>query len=847
AVTDSVLLMLDDGWRQGTVLDQGHRVRCQPGLIGSEVNRKLRQYERKLGPDPASIDSCMIGGIAANNASGMCCGTAQNSYQTMSAMSFILADGTQVKSDDLVSVENFKNTHKDLIESLTSLAKQCREDNELVSLIKHKYRLKNTTGFSLNALIDFTDPIEILTHLMIGSEGCLGFISDITYNTVPDYAAKATGLYVFPSLEAACQWVVDYGDMTMHAIELLDDRALASVPETLKGLVKYGRGNAALLIECQAESQQQLAEYTAALDAVLGDDQITSKFQFSQDEATRSKLWKVRKGVVPAIAARRRPNTSVIIEDIAFPREHLAEGIKALRECFTKQHYLDISIIGHARDGNLHFILHHDFSQAHEVQQYQQLMADLGELVIRLEGSLKAEHGTGRNMAPYVAKEWGDKAYQLMHDIKSLIDPRGLLNPGVILNADKTVHIKDLKQLPITHPIIDQCMECGYCESACPSTALSFSPRQRIVLAREIEQLKMLSDTPEHQHQLQHAEQLFDDMAVATCATTSMCQLDCPVAINTGEFILEHMAQNPTITNRALKYLSVFHGLGLYTAKGFLWLRHQLETRGMAVKVPLPTMAPPLVLQAHESNEKAVWFATCTPRTMSSVAGDVPAKHLGEVLNNLMAKANIEMLPVTAANSCCGLAYRSKGLKNAAENKALALIERLEAASEGGKYPIVFDTSSCLVQVLPYLPKHLKCYEACDYVRRFILPQVDLKRQQEPIVLHINCSTKQLGLADSFKQLANACSESVQVPHGIECCGFAGTKGITKPELNAHALRHLKEQVDTDCQKGYSNSITCEVGLTEHSAIPYQSLLYLVDELSSSKAPTPKQTEQQNN
>ena len=836
AITDSVLLMLDDGWTQVKVLDDGNRVYAQPGVIGAHVNRKLAPYQRKIGPDPASIDSCMVGGIAANNASGMCCGNAQNTYQTMASMQFILADGTRVNSADLVSVDQFKNSHADLLDKLEQLGKNTRADTELADMIRHKYRLKNTTGFSLNSLIDHEDPMDILTHLLIGSEGCLGFISGITYNTVPDYTMKAAALYLFPKLESACQWVVDNQSLETNAIELMDDKALASVPDKLKGLIKPAAREVALLIECQAEDQEALEAQIDRVANSLTETDSTQHVAFTMDSATRNKLWAIRKGIAPSMASTRRPNTSVIIEDIAFPVPKLADGIKRMSEIFMANHYLDISIVGHAKDGNLHFIIANDFANDNEVSQFRALLKDMADLVVDFGGSLKAEHGTGRNMAPYVEKEWGPKAYALMKEIKAIFDPHNLLNPGVILNEDKEIHVKNLKQLPITHPMVDQCMECGLCESVCPTTKLSLTPRQRIVMARTRERLAESEQTPEQRKQLQHCEELFSTLAVDSCATTSMCKTKCPVGIDTGEYILEQKGRHPTVIARLVGWLAPLHGVGITAAKLFLRSRHWLISKGLQTNSVIPNAPKSIQLNTASSAQKGIYFSTCTERTFSNDKMGTGGKEIIEVLNSLMAKAGIELVNASKLNHCCGLPYKSQGLSKTAESKALKLADHLQEVSENGKYPIVFDASPCVQQVLGYLPKSVKTYEACDYVNRFILPKITLRPVAETIALHVPCSSSKMGLKDTLIELAQSCAEEVVVPKDIDCCGFAGSKGFTQPEVNQHALRTLKQQLPRRVKRGFSNSGSCEIGLTNTAEIPYQSLLYLVDEASNPPA-----------
>ncbi len=221
-------------------------------MIGAIANRRLARFGRKIGPDPASIDAAMIGGIAANNASGMCCGTAQNSYHTLVGLRVVLADGTVLDTRDAASRAAFADrdgrTSCAGLDAL--LARARRDDAALAARIRHKFRMKNTTGYSLNALVDFDDPLDILAHLMIGSEGTLGFISEISYRTVPEYADKASALILFDELETACRAVTALKSTPVAAVELADRAALRSVegkpglPEAIGALGPAGRGAA---------------------------------------------------------------------------------------------------------------------------------------------------------------------------------------------------------------------------------------------------------------------------------------------------------------------------------------------------------------------------------------------------------------------------------------------------------------------------------------------------------------------------------------------------------------------------------------------------------------------------
>ncbi|MFZ4482185.1 MAG: FAD-binding and (Fe-S)-binding domain-containing protein, partial [Rhodoferax sp.] len=490
AVTDSVLALIGEGFASCEIAPDASTVRAGPGIIGGEVNYRLAPFGRKIGPDPASINACKIGGIAANNASGMCCGTSQNSYRTLLGMRVILADGSLLDTEDAASVAAFRRSHASLLQELGQLGASTRADAALAARIRHKYQIKNTTGYSLNALVDFKDPIDILAHLMIGSEGTLGFIARITYQTVVEDPCKASALVFFPDIASACQAVIRLKKEPVSAVELLDRPALRSVqdkPGMPAAMRELGQDSAALLIEVRAQTAAALQlRIDASIGALTGIDTIDPP-AFSTDPATCEMYWKVRKGTFPSVGAMRRTGTTVIIEDVAFPIESLAAATLDLQALLRQHGYHEGIIFGHALEGNLHFVFTQDFSAAAEVERYARFMEDICALVVgKYDGSLKAEHGTGRNMAPYVEMEWGRQASDLMRRIKQLFDPQNLLNPGVILNDDAQAHLKHLKPMPAAEEMVDRCIECGFCEPLCPSHRLTLSPRQRIVSWREL-------------------------------------------------------------------------------------------------------------------------------------------------------------------------------------------------------------------------------------------------------------------------------------------------------------------------------------------------------------------------
>jgi len=851
AVSESVLIMLTENWKRFKILDKGDKIQLQPGIIGADANRYLAPYHKKIGPDPASIDSCKIGGIAANNASGMCCGTTENSYQTLSSMTVVLADGCVLNTADILSIESFRNSHATLLSQLSALALKTKNDRQLKQLIEHKYRLKNTMGFSINALIDFHDPIDILQHLMIGSEGCLGFIADITYKTVINSQYKATALLVYADIETACRGIADLEHLNVAAAELIDGRALQSI-KGIKGVPEFidnlDHEATALLLECHATSEEELAQLTSQVNTKLACYELLEAINFSSDLELCAKLWKVRKGLFPAVGAIRKTGSSVIIEDITFPVSQLAEGTRALRLLFNKHGYDDAIIFGHALVGNLHFVICPDFSRQQEVEQYRLFMLDLSELVaVEYQGSLKSEHGTGRNMAPFVELEWGKTAYQLMQQIKVLFDPDALMNPGVVLNVDRQVHLKDLKILPSAHPLIDKCMECGFCESVCPSRNLSLTPRQRIVTFRQLQQLANQKQTAAIKSEIKLLTKQFNYLGIETCAATGLCAEQCPVGINTGDLMRLLRETNNPLKKQIAKWTANHFGLTTNIVRRLFrlnyWLQKLLPAKivnamggGVARLASYPTAINNVVSASNIATKKIIYMPSCASRNLGTQVKAKDQRSLSDVTLSLLEKAGYQVIiPELSQQLCCGMPYHSQGMADIAKQKSQQLEATLWQSSDQGKYPILIDTSPCKKFAYESFTHSMAIFEPSEFATEFLLDELEIKQIDESIMLHVTCSSRRMNLTQEMIGLAKLCVKNVIVTDDIQCCGWAGNKGFTTPELNQAALSSLKQQIPADCSRGFSNSITCEIGLSHHSGIAFQSILYLLDEVSTSK------------
>ncbi len=856
SITDGILVDLSQHWRKVIVENNGESIRVQPGVIGATANVHLKKYQRKIGPDPSSIGSAMMGGILSNNSSGMCCGVSLNSYHTIKYIRFILQNGQTFSTENIPDYDRF--ILYDISNIITELKKNISNNNHLIKKIRHKYKTKNTVGYSLNAFLDYDHPLDIFAHLLIGGEGTLAFISEAVLQTVPDLQYKATGILYFDDIFSACKLIQPLTDAGAAMIELMDRASLRSV-ENMKGIdpeIKNLTQNAAaLLVEFQAESENSLQSLLK--NANTGIESINNAIlNFSRDYKQQAFYWKIRKGMFPAVGAIRASGTTVILEDVAFPIEQLGHAILDLQALFLKYSYENAIIFGHAKDGNIHFVVTQSFDGRSEIDRYESFMAEVVALVIKkYNGALKAEHGTGRNMAPFVETEWGSDAYEIMKKLKYALDPKNLLNPGVIINEDDKIHLKNLKKLPTVESEVDKCIECGACEPKCPSRDLTLTPRRRIQVRRELASLKDVN-TKEYESLL--ADYQYDGLE--TCAVDGLCATDCPVDINTGELVkrLRKESHSPNAKKMAVFVANQFYiteilvRFALHSSKiiNAIFGKNTMLyfTKGIKKIIPqFPLWTNQLVINNNfniknciHSDTKVVYFSACINRVMGSLDG----KSLQSSFYSLCSKSNIEIItPSQLVGNCCGQPFSSKGFKDAFAIKANDSVEILYKISENGKWPVVMDLSSCtqtLINCKSVLYdaniakfESLKIFDITDYIYQQILPKINILYPKHSITLHPVCSLQKMGNYDNFIKTAQKCANQVIVPASAGCCGMAGDRGFIFPELTKSATAREASEVNLCATDGhYSSSKTCEIALSDATNQNYHSLVRLVDEVS---------------
>lgn len=868
ASTDGILVDTRTNFRRIDIEEAGAVARVQPGATVRQVNARLLRHGRKLGPDPASEIACTIGGVVANNSSGMACGTAQNTYHTLRSAVIVLPSGTVVDTNDPHAEQHLLGAEPELCATLMKLRAGIMKSSKLRSEIVRQFSIKNTMGYSLNALVDFDTPAQILTHLMVGSEGTLGFVAEATFNTVPLLPHAATALLVFESLPAATDSLVRLvatGPATIELMDaaslraaLLDGESRAALPAL--EIVEH----CALLVEYQAADEQTLAAQSRTAMKLFATLPLAVTPELTQDARVRASLWHIRKGLYATVAGARPSGTTALLEDIAVPVARLSETCAKLIRLFEIHGYDDAVIFGHAKDGNIHFLVNEDFESATNVTRYRAFTEDMVEMVLAAGGTLKAEHGTGRIMAPFVQRQYGPELYEVMLDIKHAVDPAGILNPNIILTSDADLHLKHLKSTPTIETEVDRCVECGYCEPVCPSKDLTITPRQRIVARRAIAQAHGVGDSALARELTR--SQTYE--SIETCAVDGMCETACPVRINTGDLVrklrvdesgtMERATWNiaarrwAVTTRVASRAMSAMKRMPAVLITG----PNRLARRVLGTDL-VPLWSPDLPAGgAHRTDTSSVTPSptpTPTPDAVyfSACVGTMfgPAEGNGGVavaLDSLAVKAGINLVrPAGLESLCCGTPWKSKGMHVGYEEMVARTVDALWLASEGGRLPVVCDNSSCSEGLVGAVksaaaldPKYvaLEIVDAVDFAANVILARVHVDEKLNSVVVHPTCSSTRAGSNASLLAVANACANEAVVPDAWGCCGFAGDRGMLHPELTASATdAEASEVAGIPADAHVSCNRTCEIGMTRATGEQYVHVLETLDSLASTR------------
>ena len=823
ATSDGFLVDTRKNFRGIKVGNQGEQVSVSPGATVRAVNTSLARFKRKLGPDPASEVACTIGGVVANNSSGMCCGTEQNSYRTIASLVLVLPNGlvidTGASNADEILLQKSPGIHAGLI----ALRDRIRSNPDSVTLIQRLFSIKNTMGYGINSFLDFDSPVKILEHLVIGSEGTLAFVAEATFNTVPAYSHLATGLLIFETLADATGSLPELVKAGFAAIELMDATSLrvaqrdSEATDELKAIKVVN--HAALLVEFQEASAADLTAKVSAVNALFGTLPLAQPAQLTSDAATRNQIWHIRKGLYAAVAGNRPSGTTALLEDIAVPVSELLTTCEDLIQQFKKHNYTDSVIFGHARDGNIHFMINEEFENPAMLQRYKEFTEEMVELVLAHGGTLKAEHGTGRMMAPFVRRQYGDELYEVMWAIKRLIDPAGILNPGIILSENRETHHENLKVFPKIKKVADNCVECGYCEPICPSKDLTLTPRKRIVMQREL----VLAKAAGNDSLAREIEKEFAYDGTDTCAVDGMCATTCPLSINTGSLVRELREEKAfPIAKTAWKLAASNWSLFTQAAGAALKIANLIPGLNRYPTGGTVRKGAPI------ADFDAIFFPSCTA-TLFGTSDSTGA------LITLAKRAGIRLsIPTGIESLCCGTPWKSKGYSEGYEVMSNSVTAALAKVANGQQVSIVTDAASCSHGLTELLTQHanLQVIDSVEFTEKYILPKLSI-RKVKSVAVHPTCSTTALGISGSLNNLAMAIADEVFIPENWGCCAYAGDRGMTFPELTASATSLQASEIKKREDAYFiSANRTCEIGMSQATGKPYRHVIEVLEEVS---------------
>jgi D-lactate dehydrogenase len=846
---DGILVDVRRHWRGMTIEQDGLRARVAPGIVLGHANAALAPYERRLGPDPASTDIATVGGVIANNSGGMRCGVVHDAYQTVRSLTFVLPSGTTIDTAAPRAAEEFSASEPELAEGLAQIRDEIRSDPELAERIRRKFEIKNTTGYRLVAFLDADEPLEIFRRLLVGSEGTLGFVSEAVFETVPFGRHTTTAFVLFPTIDDAVDCVRPLVGAGATATELMmvlsmkAAQAFVSIPPEWN---EAPNDAAAILVEFRSDDEAALDRYeTDALEIFAGRPTIQPA-QLTRDRELTEVYWRVREGLHGLLGKLRPAGTSLIIEDVCVPPERIAEGAADVRELLGRHGFLP-GVAGHASAGNLHFMLTPTFTDPADRDRYEAFMGDLVELIVgKYDGSLKAEHGTGLNMAPYVEREWGPKATEMMWRIKRLADPSGVLAPGVLLNRDPQVHLRNLKSTPPIEEVATTCVECGFCEPVCPSRHLTTTPRQRIVLRREM--ARQAPGSPVARALLDEYE--YD--ALETCAADGTCMLACPLGIDTGKLVKDLRTQEHTPRQERVALVLARRWSGLERAAR-AGLRANAPLRGVTrllraavshelvpawpAGMPRPARALPPTARAGAA---AVYLPACVNRIFGHARGAERDLGLPAALAAVSERAGLPVwIPPDVAGHCCGTPWSSKGYRAGHAYMANRTVAALRRWTDDGRLPVVIDASSC-AHALVEDADGIEVLDSIAWAHDRLLPELTVLRRLRSAAVHPSCATRHMRLGGKLERIAESVADEVFVPPSATCCGFAGDRGLLHPELpHAATADEAAELSGRHFDAHLCSNRTCEIGLQQGTGAAYESFVFALEQATRPAAGAP--------
>jgi len=537
--------------------EQGLTVECEPGVVLSDLNNYLAGFGRKIGPDPSTANRAVIGGCVANNATGA--HSLQYGYigDYVDSVEVVLADGSIVEFAN--DVEPAKVQDEKVAGVASRVLQLLSGAGDVIANALPRTK-RNRSGYMISGICH-GQKLD-MAELMAGSEGTLGIFTKITLRTVTLPAAKGLVQFEFDSMERMAQAVPVIVSSGASACELMDGRLMDMAGQRLPAyadLLPTGCA-AVLLVEHTADTAEQVAESIERTAAAVG---RLSRGNMSFFDADRQKrLWRMRKDAVPLLDSARGHRRAVpFIEDVSVENTKLAEYIEGMEQ-IGRRFDIAMSFYGHAGDGELHIRPYLDLGEAGDVEKMRRIANDVFTLAWSLGGSISGEHADGLVRAAFVRRQYGDEFYNLLCGVKRIFDPKGVLNPGKIINDDADIMVKNITAQKHILPErtfgscgmffskdeveleLKQCSGCGICRTT--ESELRMCPvfralKDELDTSRaKVNILRFWATGQLEDEDLGSPEfRKFLDL----CVNCKMCSVDCPAGVDVSKLMTAARAE----------------------------------------------------------------------------------------------------------------------------------------------------------------------------------------------------------------------------------------------------------------------------------------------------------------
>jgi len=414
-------------------------VTVQPGENYAALQKVLKTHGRFLPPYPSSMEYSTIGGAVANNAAGELTLKYGATRNFVESLQIVLANGELITTRRLSKRELNKKMGETSFEAeIYRQLDALISENEDLLVDSNPDVSKNSAGYALSQVKDKKGSFD-LTPLMVGSQGTLGIVTEVTLRTEEYTPQNSLIAAYFDSVESANEAVEELNPLGPAALEFVDKHLLDMVhdssPNQLKGLIDEPFPQFVLLIEFDESSNSKRKRLVKKARKILNDK--ATEYQVTDDEHEQELLWKLRRSAAAVVSrSKGKAKALPIVEDGIVPKEHFVEFIHEVYKIYDK-YGLEVALWGHAGDGNIHMQPFLDLSNTGDRQQVFKIMDDYYGLVMKLGGSTSGEHNDGRLRAPYLETLFGSEVYELFTKTKEIFDPYKMLNPGVKIGVSK--------------------------------------------------------------------------------------------------------------------------------------------------------------------------------------------------------------------------------------------------------------------------------------------------------------------------------------------------------------------------------------------------------------------------